>query len=145
MSFNLIMSLIILLRNNGKPVVPRERNDNCQYSFDFKAASAFYFFRVESPVASAASPFEYQINKRVARLCTSCDLVRFFSPSSRHVVVVFVVAVLRFLYGCTEKAMPVHTASADAAVALLGMHRSRHGGERRRWRRIELVIRSRRY
>lgn len=94
--------------------VPRERNDNCQRSSDFKAASARFIFPrgVSRGFGSAKlppPPFEYQINKRVARLCTSRDLARFFPPSSRHVVAAFVVAVVRFLYGRTEKAMPVHT------------------------------------
>jgi len=73
---------------------------------------ARFLFSAESPVElRPRSPFEYQINKRVARLCTSRDLVRFFPPSSRHVVAVFVVAVVRFLYGCTEKAMLVRGVS----------------------------------
>lgn len=85
------------------------------------------------------SLFEFQISKYVyvryvARPCTLFPAV----------IAVFVVAVVCFLCGCTEKAMPVRR-TGDAAAALLGMHRSRHGGERRWWRRIELVIRSRRY
>lgn len=116
----------ILLRNNGRPAISCER-DNCWHSSESKARSRGLFFHETSHLNPAS--FGFQINERVVRyVARPCTLFPAVIEACRRLCCRCRMLFMR-LYGKGDAG----TASGDAAAALLGMHRSRHGGERRRW------------